>query len=196
MKIRITPGAVLLFSAMLLSRDPLFPATVIAAAIHECGHLLAAKLLGIRLRLLELDVPGARILPQGALPSYRAEVLLAAAGPAASLLLAALLFPFSNLFLRALLASTLSLGLFNLLPVCGFDGWRVLGGTLTPLLEEARAARVLLVCSYLSLFALFCFSATLLLRHGESVTLTVLSASLFARTFLGEERHGDRRKIN
>ena len=196
MKIRITPGAVLLFSVMLFHRDPLFPATLLAAAVHECGHLLAARLLGIRLRLLELDVIGARIFPKGAIPSYFAEWILAAAGPLLSLLLALFVFPFPHPFAHAVLGATCSLALFNLLPVCGFDGWRILGGILTPLVGERRTAALLYTCSYLALFALFCFSSTLLLRHGESLALCVLCASLFARTFLMEPQKAEQRTIN
>ena len=187
MKIRITPGALLLLCVMLFTRDLLFPATMLAATWHECGHLLAARLLGVRLRLLELDIPGARLFPAGPLPSYAAEGWLAAAGPAASFLLALLIYPLNGSFFAALLAATLSLGFFNLLPVSGFDGGRVLCAILTPLLGERAGARVLRVGSYLSLFFLFSLSAALLLRYGENLSLTVLCASLFSRIFLFEE---------
>lgn len=187
MKIRITPGAVLMLAAMLLSHDPLFLATLIAATVHECGHLLAARRLGVRLRLFELDVIGARLFPVGSIPSYRAEVLLAAAGPLFSVLLAVFLLPCGAPFAREVLAATCSLALFNLLPVEGFDGWRILGGILAPRLGAERTASVLAVCCYLSVFALFCFSSALLLRHGESLSLTVLCACIFARTFLVRE---------
>ena len=186
MKIRITPGALLLLFVMLITRDLLFCATLIAAAVHECGHLLAARRLGIKLRLLELDLPGARLFPAGAIPSYRAEGILAAAGPAASLALAAFLYPLRYELAAAITAAALSQGLFNLLPVSGFDGGRILCATLAPLLGERLTARILWGSSYLCVFFLFSFSATLLLRHGGSLSLTVLSASLFTRIFLFE----------
>lgn len=187
MKIRITPGALLLFAVMLFTGDILFWATLLAATIHECGHLLAARLLGVRLRLLELDIPGARILPVGALPSYFAEGWLAAAGPLASFLLAALVYPLDGAFFAAVFAATLSLGLFNLLPVGEFDGGRIFAAVLSPLLGEKNATRTRLIASYLSIFFLFSLSATLLLRFGENLSLAVLCASLFARIFLFDE---------
>ncbi len=192
MKIRITPGAVLLLCVMLFTGDMLFPATLFAAAWHECGHLLAARLLGVRLRRLELDIPGAQLFPAGALPSYAAEGWLAVAGPAASFLLAALVFPLNGSFFGAVWAATLSLGLFNLLPISGFDGGRVLGAVVTPLLGERAGARAVLVGSYLSVFFLFSLCATLLLRYGENLSLAVLCASLFSRIFLFEERAATR----
>ena len=186
MKVRITPGALLLLAVMLFTGNALFLATLLAAAVHECGHLLAALTLGIRLRLLELDIPGARLLPAGALPSYAAEGWLAAAGPASSFLLAALIYPLKGAFFSNLFAATLSLGVFNLLPVGDFDGGRVLSAVLTPLCGERVAARTCLILSYLSLFFLFSLAATLLLRYGENLSLAVLCASLFTRIFLLE----------
>lgn len=186
MKIRITPGALLLLGVMLFTRDMLFPATLLAATWHECGHLLAARALGVRLRLLELDIPGARLFPAGALPSYAAEGWLAAAGPTASFLLAILIYPLNGAFFAALFAATLSLGIFNLLPIVGFDGGRVLGAVLTPLFGERTGAGAVRVTSYLSVFFLFSLSASLLLRYGENLSLAVLCASVFARIFLCE----------
>ena len=186
MKIRITPGALLLLGVMLFTGNILFCATLLAAAVHECGHLLAARALGIRLRLLELDIPGARILPAGPLPSYAAEGWLAAAGPISSFLLAAFILHFRGEFSTALLAATLSQGLFNLLPIAGFDGGRIFTA-VTSFLKEPIAAKTRSVASYLSVFFLFSLSATLLLRYGENLSLAVLSASLFTRIFLFEE---------
>lgn len=182
MKIRITPGAILLIAALVFKRDMLLPATVLAAVLHECGHLLAARCLGIRLRLLELDMMGAKLYPAAQIPSYRSEALLAAAGPAASLLLA--LIPPVTPFRAALRTATLSFALFNLLPIEGFDGGRVLHAVLAALRGAETAARALFCSSYLSLLLLFSLSACLLLRYGEDAALAVLSASLFARLFL------------
>ncbi len=188
MKIRITPGALLLLAVMLFTGNHLFWATLVAAAAHECGHLLAAHALGVRLRLLELDIPGARLLLAGPLPSYAAEGWLAVAGPAASFLLALLIFPLNGAFFSAVFTATLSLGIFNLLPVGDFDGGRVFAAIVTPLLGESMAERARLAASYLSVFLLFSLSATLLLRYGENLSLAVLSASLFARIFLFEDK--------
>ena len=187
MKIRITPGAMLLLCVMAFSGSSLFLATLLAAAFHECGHLLAARLLGIRMRSLELDIPGARLFPATPLPSCRAEAILAAAGPAASLLLALLTLPHPCAFALSVRTATLSLALFNLLPIEGFDGGRVLHSLLAPVLGEEHAAKALCVTSYLSLLLLFALSACLLLRYGENLALAVLAASLFARLFLTQE---------
>ena len=187
MKIRITPGALLLLCVMLFTKNAFFWATLLAALLHECSHLLAARLLGIRLRLLELDIPGARLLPRGTLPSYAAEGCLAAAGPLASLLLAFSVYPQNGAFFAALFTASLSQGIFNLLPVGDFDGGRLLAAILTPILGENITRRIRLCTSYFSLFFLFSLSAALLLRYGENLSLAVLCASLFTRIFLLSE---------
>ncbi len=187
MKIRITPGAVLLLAVMAVSGGSLFPATVLCVAVHECGHLLAACLLDVRLRLLELDIPGARLVTEGLIPSYRAEWLMAAAGPAASLLLALFALPHRTPFFTAVYATTLSLALFNLLPIKHFDGGRMLSSAIAPLAGEAIADRLLAATSYVCLLLLFSLASCLLLRYGETMTLAVLSASLFTRLFLCEK---------
>lgn len=188
MKIHITPGAVLMLAVLAAGRSVLFPATLLAAAFHEVGHLTAARLLGIRLRLLELDLFGAKLYPAGGIPSYRAEGLLAAAGPAASLLLWGLMLPFGGAFAECLRLATLSFALFNLMPISGFDGGRILSAFLAASWGASAAARVLEISSYLALLFLFSLSACMLLCYGQQLALGVLSASLFAEVFLPQRR--------
>lgn len=184
MKIRITPGAMLLLAVLAFDKSTVFAASVLAAALHECGHLLAARLLHIPLRLMELDLMGAKLYPASAIPSYRAEGLLAAAGPLCSILLAVPFLTTRIPFFVALRTATLSFALFNLLPIEGFDGGRVLFSLFAYRFGENSARRILFASSYLSLLFLFALASCLLLRYGEDATLAVLSASLFARLFL------------
>lgn len=184
MKIRITPSAALFLLALFSEQRSLFLATGLAAAVHECGHLLAAFVLKIPIRMLEIDLMGAKIYPKGLIPSYGAEAILAAAGPLFSLLLALPTLPFSSPFAAALQAATLSLALFNLLPIKGFDGGRMLRAPVARCFGEHAAALLLFCTTYASLLLLFSLSACMLLRHGQSAALAVLSASLFAQLLL------------
>ena len=184
MKIRITPVAVLFLVVLTLTKSYLMPATLLAALFHECGHLLAAKALNVCVACLEIDLFGAKIYPVGFIPSYRAEMLLAAAGPTFSLLLGAFLIPHGGMFIAALKNATLSFALFNLLPIRDFDGGRILQGALSQLFGEDRADRVLAVTSYLSLLFLFSLASCVLLKYGQNLSLAILSASLFAKLFL------------
>ncbi len=187
MKIRFSPSSLLLFLVLFWQSPTVFFATLFAAAVHELGHLAAAALLGVRLRTIALDLLGARLYPVGQLPSYRAEAILAAAGPLFSLLLALFCVGHTGEFFTAMLAATLSFAVFNLLPILDFDGGRVLFCLLSVLLSERVARRVLAVSSYLCLLTLFALSSCLLLRFGQSPVLGILAASLFVKTFLSQD---------
>ncbi len=186
MKVRITPGAILLLAVLLGTRSIFFSASIAAALLHETGHIAAAKALGIKLRCIELDITGARLFPARAIPSYKKEWLLAAAGPFASLLCGAAILA-GNRFFAAFGTASLSLALFNLLPIRGFDGGRMLYALLAARRGVERARAVLFAGTYLSLLFLFALSACLLLRYGQNVALAVLSATLFAKLFLFAE---------
>ena len=85
MKISFSPGVLLLFPVLLLKGGMLFPAALLAAALHESGHLLMGRWLGIRFSRMEFDLLGALLYPTR-LPSYREEFFLVIAGPLFSLL--------------------------------------------------------------------------------------------------------------
>lgn len=184
MKIRITPGAVLFLLVMARGGGVLLPAVLFTALWHECGHLLAARLLHVPIHTLELDLFGAKLYTKGSIRSYRAEATLAAAGPLFSLILAFLFLPFGGAFFRTAKTLTLSFALFNLLPIKDFDGGRILSSLLSPLCGTEGASAAVAASSYLSLLFLFTLSSCILLREGEKLSLAVLSASLFARLFL------------
>lgn len=98
---------------------------LLAAAVHECGHLAAVFFYGGRVEEMRLGALGARIRPRFALSlSVSAERVMLAAGPAAGILagIAALLFGKERFALLSI-----GLSLFNLLPLPGLDG----GGLMT-----------------------------------------------------------------
>lgn len=183
MKIHVSPTALLLLF-LTMRHDPVHASALLfAAAFHEAGHLTAARLLCLPVRKLELDVFGARIFT-APLPSYRAEALLAGAGPLFSLLLGAALLPCRLPFSTAVSFLSFSFVLLNLLPISGFDGGRMLSALLSYRLGPFQTARLLDLFSYGSLLFLFSVSACLLLRFGQDPALAVLCATLFARQFL------------
>lgn len=189
MKIRlsVTPAMLVLFCCMLATTPlPNLAAGLLAATVHELGHVAAAAALGINLRSIKLDVLGARLTTEGRLHSYFAEVALCLAGPFVNFLSFAMLFPLIERteFLGQLALSSLSLGVFNLIPVGGFDGGRVLSGLLHKLLSPALAERVAGAASFLSVLCLWMLSVWLLLRTGTSLALFVFSCCLFGMLFV------------
>ena len=149
------PMVVALLVAMaLFDRSGIVAATLLAAALHECGHLLAARLLHVMVAGLHLGLIGAQIEIRGRMLTYGEEWLICASGPLASLLFAALGAVFWNMgaWARYFSCASLVLGILNLLPIQTFDGGRMLRATLSRFGGE-RVART--VCACFSLFFLF-----------------------------------------
>ncbi len=186
LELRITPiVAVVALGMILTDHNGVFWMTLLAAALHEGGHLLAARMLHIPLGDLHLDLLGARLEVRGRMLSYGEEWLLCAAGPLTSLLCAAigaLFWQFSRSAIEFSCASLL-LGLLNLLPIRTFDGGRMLESTLRSLFGERVVQCVMRTCSFLLLFLLWALAVYFLLRVGDGLSLFCFSMSLFSRFF-------------
>ncbi len=181
-------AGILLFWMLLSDRAGLGLVTLMAAAVHEGGHLIAARGMHIPLSLLRMDLLGARLDVSGRVLSYGEEWLLCAAGPVASLLFAAAAAPFWRTCEYAALFScaSLILGLLNLLPVRTFDGGRMLESTLLSFFGERVARRVMRGCTFLFLFLIWAGAVYLLLRAGDGLSLLCFSMSLLTRFFEGD----------
>lgn len=124
----------LFFLAFLLLTMPLgfLAAAVLAAAVHELGHVAAVRLLGGQTGAFRAGPRGA-VLEVGGLDPAR-EMLAAAAGPMASFLLLGL-----GRFFPEIALCGLGQGLYNLLPIYPLDGGRILLGLLRRRKSEEAA---------------------------------------------------------
>ena len=172
-RVEVRDGFVVLLAALWCAdRTNVLPLVLLAAAVHEGGHLLVLRLSGGRLHRLTLTCCGAVLhcaLPEGRFA--RAAVCLA--GPAASFALTVLAQACG--WYRLAGASVL-LGAFNLLPLPPLDGGMVLehlcaGGAVT-----ARAALALLSAAGLLCCGLW------LLRTGGGCWLLLIGALICAKT--------------
>ena len=123
----------------------LLPWGLVACAIHELGHIVAAALLGGWIEGLSLTAVGAELHIEYEVPlTYGKESLVALAGPAANLLGGGL-----ALVLHWQLAAvlTLAIGAFNLLPILPLDGGRVVYGLLAGKLDADWAERFMTALS-------------------------------------------------
>ena len=140
--------------------------TVSAALLHELGHCAALFIIGAGATLPHASLRGFGLLPRRLL-SYKEDIFVCAAGPTINLITAAVALsigrpPASRLFALISLFCAVS----NLLPVRGYDGFRILS-SLFALLGSYRAIRVLDAVSFatatlavlLSLCAIYFFDA-------------------------------------
>lgn len=175
-RVRVSAGAVFgLALVWTLTSGRFLLLLLCAAALHEGGHLLAARLCGVRPCGFSVTLCGAELRLEGQLSPGRA-LIIALAGPAVSLaaaFLSAALLPEtweSALFTGQNLAAAL----FNLLPVEPLDGGRVLVSLLRLLGLEENAVQSLNRAGTVSLLLGLLPGGLLALRGNGSLLLMLL----------------------
>ena len=192
-KISVAFPAFLMLTAFILSGQSLIMiGTVLASAVHELGHIIAACILKIPIFEFSLDILGARLKTGNRLISYGDEVKLCAAGPAANFLSLVPFLPSAHMILSSngimsiFFAASLALGLLNLLPIPSFDGGRILVCLISSFWNSEKAEKAVKCISFFFVFALWSLSSYLLLRTGTSLSLFIFTLSVFAKFFVSE----------
>ena len=129
LKIRLSFTGAIMIIALFLTHSYLSISALIAALLHELGHIVAARICKIELGELRLGIFGASLCSRPMLCSYKKEIALGIAGPLVNLILALVALPLCNdssEFLNLFVSSSLFLGILNLLPIYEFDGGRIL----------------------------------------------------------------------
>ena len=98
--------------------------TLIAVLIHELGHMAALFVLGRRSGAPLPRMPGFSIKVRATL-SYKEDIIVTAAGPLANLLAAVIFLPIGQ-SAEPMILINLVTAVSNLLPVRGYDGYRIL----------------------------------------------------------------------
>ena len=140
--------------------------TLLAALIHECGHICALLYTSGGLEMPHGHIFGFRIRKRNVL-SYRDEILILALGPLANIFVSMFLSPFLKLggeYLEVFIFINTSTALSNLLPADGYDGYGILFeifeyfGYSTKKLEVISLLTCI-VLTFLSLYLIGKFSA-------------------------------------
>ena len=147
-RLEVREGFVVLLAALwCVDESGVLPLVLLAAAVHEGGHLVTLRLSGGRLHRLCLTACGAVL--HCALPAGRcARAAVCLAGPAASLALTALA---AQAGAWRLAGASALLGLFNVLPLPPLDGGAALGHLAGGRFAAGRGA--LAVCAAAGLLA-------------------------------------------
>ena len=186
MKLGISFFSLLMLLLLILTRSYLSLAALVAAALHECGHIIAAKLCGIPLVDMKLGIFGATLTTDRALCSYGKEILLASAGPATNLLCFALcsLLHVDCEAIELFCVASWALAILNLLPIRELDGGRIVYCALASTFSPSLASRVVGALSFGIIFSLWALSVYLILRLGASLSLFIFSCFLFCKIFI------------
>ena len=192
LKIKLSFSGAIMLLALFLTHSYLSLAALLAAALHELGHIIAARICKIPLGELKLGIFGAALTPKALLCSYKKEIALCLAGPLVNIISALAFFPLlneDNGFGSLFISASLFLGILNLLPIYEFDGGRILFCILSSKLSVKTATTVIKTTSLILIFALWSLSIYLLLRLSSSVSLFIFSLSLFSKIFLSQDRN-------
>lgn len=180
MKISVHPAfLLLLLTIVLYGNIALYSAIMISLLVHELGHFLAAKFVGVK-------VDTCRILPYGGemtlkhemqLP-YRKLIIVALGGPLATIL--GIIF---SLFLPALLRELfievqLFILLINLVPIWPLDGGRILCFALLNRFSHTKLFEYYVSTSF---YLLTIIIIVLLYLLPQSLILAVVSLFLWSK---------------
>jgi len=181
--------SLMLIMSYIVTRDIYTLVTIIAATIHELGHVFAAAALKIRIGEFKLGVLGARLRVSDGIYSYSKEAILCAAGPFINFLTALfafLLFP-KNEIMTIFIFISIGLGILNLLPIRSFDGGRIFEALLLRALVPDIAKKILDCLSFFIVLFLWLVSVYFLLKYSSSLNLFIFSSSLFCGLFVDKE---------
>lgn len=152
-----------ILAALLLLTLPLkwLLAAVLAALLHELGHLAALYCLNIPVTSFRIGSFGASI--ETAPMTRRQEILCAAAGPAVSLSLLLL----CRWLPRAAVCGAIQ-GIYNLIPIYPLDGSRVLKCAVSMIASQEQTDEVCRVVeiSFVTLLLILLTAAAIVLRLG------------------------------
>jgi len=159
---------------------------VFAAVLwHEAAHAVAAAVLGYRVREIELlPFGGVARIERADTAGAASEIIMAAAGPLASMVLAAAVylardyFPSQVLWLDFYGEVNLMLAFFNLLPALPLDGGRILRALLATRREWGEATAAVAGLGKLLALALAVATAVGVWQTG-TVNLTFLAAAVW-----------------
>lgn len=175
--VRITCGFLLLLAAVTVLCGVEFTLTMLlAAAVHELGHVACAALCGGAIRGFRLNAAGAELTIEGRF-NYLQEAVIALSGPLAGGLLAAGALCAGELTHDAwayrLCGVSALYTLFNLLPLGSMDGGRVLYSLLCHFAGPLWAERICLICDILCALAFFGFGFFVLFATGGNCTVLI-----------------------
>lgn len=165
----------------------LFLCALICSLLHELGHYITARALGLKLSALTVYPFGADMTLVPNVRSYRTDIAVHISGPTVNLMLGAAgyMLNFEELFW----VYNLALGAMNLLPVLGLDGGNALFALLSLVTDPDRAYGVLRAVTVVFSVILWVISVYVMLVLGGDPSMFFIAVLTF---FTFSVRGGER----
>ena len=180
-KIRIAPPTVVFFALLLLlDRTALSLVPIAAALCHELGHLVIMYAVGMEVREVRISVFGAEIRSAANYKNELARAAVYAAGGAANILTALIVWAmkFDGKYAELFIACSLALAFINLLPIRSLDDGCILEALISHF-APSHAYSIVTAVSAVTLAALWLIAVYILLVCGGNLSLLLFCGCLF-----------------
>ncbi len=168
-----------LTAVLLLDRENRIFFCVLAAVLHELGHIAVMKLCRLKVRAVNIrlfDVLIEADEPQ----TFMQDIAVTSGGVCMNLLCAAVLIPIN----RKMALPHLALGMFNLLPLMSLDGGRLLELLLSRRCSARVCRNILRVTTFVSILPLMTGGFYLLFHSRYNYSLLAISMYLTVLMFI------------
>ncbi len=159
----------------------------ISTLVHEAGHLLAVKLMSIKVKKMRVEGFRAVIEAEEGEDDLSTIIILSS-GPFLNFILSGFLLTLGTSYV-VFAAFSFSLGVINLLPVRHFDGGRILCIFLRRFLGS-KAHGFVMILSDVTLFFLIFYSAFRMLNNGDSTAMFLFGISSLITSRKNEDSSG------
>lgn len=148
---------------------------LLAAVVHEAGHILAALICGATVERMDIELWGGRMYYMGA-RSYQREFVISLGGIAANLLAAPLgLIPVFGIWGKLFFCACLCYGLVNIIPAKTLDGGEALRCILALNCDDSAAYSALNTVNTLSVMFLCAIGLVLSALTGFNSSVLMLA---------------------
>lgn len=185
-KINISVPFLVLFTALLLMENSLALLWgVLAAFVHECGHIWAMILRKSKPRQIYFRTFSVYIIDSGCgQRDYNSDIFIMFAGPLANVILGTVFYCLYSYFEASCLLSfaqaNFFLAAFNILPIESLDGGQIVLNLLIRKFKVQTAEKITLLLSIFILFPLAILGFYILLQSTYNFSLLFLSCYLMA----------------
>lgn len=193
-RIYISSEAAALFALLLIIEDSQYPVLLmLAALIHECGHVVAALICGASFRFGGAGLAGVSIEYNCLNLTFLKEIIIAVSGALANVIAAVILDIlnkkcFGNSSLAFFAACNFILGFINIIPVKAFDGGAILKCALLIVFNENIAEKIYIIITSAFSVILWVFAIYIQLILGGNLSLLLISIYILTESFSLEKK--------
>ena len=154
-----------------------------ALLFHEWSHMLTARALGVRMEKFELLPFGCTARLTGFAISRSREVMIAASGPAANMVIASTVFLIDKHFYPISFASefitaNIAIAAINLLPALPLDGGHIARAAFSEYLGQKRATKVMAVMGIVFSAVMIAFGVMVVVTGSLNIGFFIMGTFL------------------